>query len=190
MISLSFTHDERNNHFARVCLFVQSSAVVLGSRKIWRVDPTGQFWDCQATVLGADADKTEEDLYRRLLQVCEERNLNPPEGNVRELLDSMPQREALELAEDFLKSRLLRMLSPSSKPQPQQDSPQSPTTESSSQQGNTDESAMKSSDDAPTPNLSSQIHWQAVILDYSSLTRRGTPRRKVKRGIFGIRDKV
>ena len=158
--------------------------MILGSQKIWRIDPTGQFWDCQATVVGEDADRSEEELYRRLLEECERKQFN----DVRELLDSISQKEAFALLKDFLQSRMAK----------QQQTSRSPQTSSmatkplrSSRTTNTESSAKKSNaDDSPTPDLSSQIYWQAVILDYSSLTRKGTPRRKLKRGIFGVRNQV
>jgi hypothetical protein len=156
--------------------------LILGSQKIWRIDPTGQFWDCQATVVGEDADRSEEELYRRLLEECERKKFN----DVRELLDSISQKEALALLKDFLQSRM-------TKQQQSSPSPQIPSTATKPLHSttNTESSAKKSDvDDSPTPDLSSQIYWQAVILDYSSLTRRGTPRRKLKRGIFGVRNKV
>jgi len=146
----------------------------LGSKKIWRVDPTGQFWDCQATVLGADADSTEEEFYHRLLEKCQDSDSK----NIRELLNSISQDEALELVEDFLRHRLEKQ---------QNLRPLQFSTTPKSNSGT--EMSAKKSGDPSVSQVSSQICWQAVILDYSSMTKRGTPRRRTKRGIFGFRSK-
>lgn len=151
-----------------------SSAVVLGSRKIWRIDPTGQFWDCQVTVLGEDADRTEEEFFRRLLKECESNQFS----DVQELLDSISQNEALALVEDFLQTRITR----------QQNSRSLQSSTATKLSHSNTESSAKKSDNPPAPDFSSHIYWQAVILDYSSLTRRGTPRRELKRGLFGVRN--
>ncbi|KAG7365858.1 proteasome subunit [Nitzschia inconspicua] len=45
-----------------------SSLVVLGQKEIWRIDPTGQFWNCHLTVIGQDSDAVEASLYQSLLQ--------------------------------------------------------------------------------------------------------------------------
>lgn len=156
--------------------FLQSSAVVLGNRKLWRVDPTGQFWDCQATVLGQDADRAEEAFCRRLFEECERKKID--NNNICELLGSMSHDEAFELAKEFLRDRT------TTKQQ------KSLTTTKLSQQTSTDASTKKKDGNGvPTSELSSQTYWQAVILDYSSLTRRGTPRRILRRGTFGIQEK-
>uniref|UniRef100_A0A7S4AIT4 Uncharacterized protein n=1 Tax=Pseudo-nitzschia australis TaxID=44445 RepID=A0A7S4AIT4_9STRA len=152
-----------------------SSAVVLGNRKLWRVDPTGQFWDCQATVLGQDADRVEEAFCRRLFEECERKKVD--NNDLCKLLGSMSHDEAFELAKEFLRDR-------TSKQQ------KSPTTTKSSQRTSTDgPTKKKDGNGMPASELSSQTYWQAVILDYSSLTRRGTPNRILRRGTFGIKTK-
>lgn len=40
--------------------------MVLGNEELWRIDPTGQFWKCQATAVGRNGDKAEEVLFQRL----------------------------------------------------------------------------------------------------------------------------
>ncbi|KAG7351756.1 proteasome subunit [Nitzschia inconspicua] len=45
-----------------------SSLVILGQDEIWRIDPTGQFWNCHLTVIGQDSDAVETSLFRLLLQ--------------------------------------------------------------------------------------------------------------------------
>lgn len=150
--------------------------MIMGNRKIWRIDPTGQFWDCDATVIGEDSDRTEEDLYRRLLEECQKNQLD----DVRELLDFMPQTQALVLVRDFLQTRLTKQ---------QNSRSQQFSTETKSSHINI-QSPAKKSDVAQAPHFSPQIYWQAVILDYSASTKRGTPRRKLKRGVFGVRNEV
>ena len=163
--------------------FIQSSVVVLGSRKIWRIDPTGQFWDCQATVLGQDADRAEEELYRRLLKECNNKKL----GDVRELLESMSHNETLAFAKDFLQTRITKQ---QQKTHPIQSSSTTTTTRSSSSSSSSHDTESTKKNDLVASDLSSQVYWQAVILDYSSSTSRGTPRRTLKRGTFGVRNKI
>lgn len=141
-------------------LFVtQSSIVVLGNQKIFRIDPTGQFFEMVCTVLGQDADSAEEELHLRLLEEC---------GKERELgdfLESISPDEALVFAKEFLRSQLTQQLQLPEKPHHTQPTEKVP---------------------AQAPHLSSQVYWQAVILDYSSesSTRRRKPRKITRRGTF------
>ena len=144
--------------------------MLLGSRQIWRIDPTGQFWDCHATVLGGEADKAEEDFYKRLLEECESNQSVP------ELLDSLSQEDALSIARDFLEKRM--------KPSPRA------SKEKKSVDTDVDSKETRSDGSREPNSSSSQVYWQATILDYSSLTKQGTPRRKSKRGVFGVRNKI
>lgn len=154
----------------------QSSAVVLGNQKIFRIDPTGQIWDMDCTVLGQDADLAEEELYRRLLEECnKERDLQGRTNKlgVREFLDSISHDEALVFAKDFLKSRLKKQLIL-----------QTPKVSSHPQ---STKNVL-----AQAPHPSSQVYWQAIILDFSSNSsiKRGKPRRISRRGTFVNRSKV
>lgn len=45
-----------------------SFAVLAGPGELWRLDPTGQFWKCQAAVIGGNANKAEDLLLKRLSQ--------------------------------------------------------------------------------------------------------------------------
>lgn len=45
-----------------------SAAVVLGHQQLWRIDPTGQFWNCHAVVVGRESDRAEEELVTKLLE--------------------------------------------------------------------------------------------------------------------------
>ena len=136
----------------------------MGSRKIWRIEPTGQLYDCHATVLGEDADQAEVELYRRLLEECKkERDMRGEWVDVRELLDSMSQDQALIFAEDFLQSRL------SKQQLPVLQTPRKPS---------------QSTTKLMSSHSPSHVFWQAIIQDYSSLTKRGGPRTTLKRGAF------
>jgi len=142
---------------------IASSIVVLGNQKIFRIDPTGQFFEMVCAVLGQDADLAEEELHLRLLEECnKERELQGKKHyNVREFLESISHDEALVFAKEFLRSRLTQQL---------QTPPIQPMKKISAQ----------------APHVSSQVYWQAVILDYSSdsSTRRRKPRRITRRGTF------
>eukprot|EP00531_Pseudo-nitzschia_arenysensis_P012710 CAMPEP_0116147000 /NCGR_PEP_ID=MMETSP0329-20121206/17496_1 /TAXON_ID=697910 /ORGANISM="Pseudo-nitzschia arenysensis, Strain B593" /LENGTH=382 /DNA_ID=CAMNT_0003642849 /DNA_START=50 /DNA_END=1198 /DNA_ORIENTATION=+ len=157
-----------------------STALIVGNQKIWRIDPTGQFWDCHATVLGMNADRTEEILYKRLLEECQSRNLKSPQ----ELLESLSAKEALELVCDFLETNI-------AKQQQQQKEAKSAESKKSSEETTktTTTTTNTTSEDEEEASLSSPVYWQGVILDYSSLTRKGSPRRTWKRGVFGVRQK-
>lgn len=41
--------------------------MVMGQNELWRIDPTGQFWNCHAAVVGRQSDKAEEALVTKLL---------------------------------------------------------------------------------------------------------------------------
>ena len=100
--------------------------------------------------------------------------------SVPELLDSISQNKALALVEDFIETRLAKQQSSRIE--------QSSATTKSSQSGVA--SSAQRSDDAIVSDPQLQFYWQALILDFSSCSAtRGTPRRKLKRGIFGVVNK-
>eukprot|EP00980_Cylindrotheca_fusiformis_P003758 scaffold834_cov123-Cylindrotheca_fusiformis.AAC.5 len=80
-----------------------SHSVIVGNRELWRIDPTGQFWKCQATVVGRDADKAERSLYQR---ITEESNGNSENVDVCKLVQEMSTEDALSLLVECLKSTL------------------------------------------------------------------------------------
>lgn len=53
----------------------QSAAVVLGHRQLWRIDPTGQFWNCHAAVVGRESDRAEEEVVTKLLERMKAENV-------------------------------------------------------------------------------------------------------------------
>ena len=44
----------------------KSSAVIVGNRDLWRIDPTGQFWNCYAVAIGRSAETAEELLVQHI----------------------------------------------------------------------------------------------------------------------------
>ena len=41
---------------------------MVGNRELWRIDPTGQFYDCYAVVIGNGSEQAEIELYKQLRQ--------------------------------------------------------------------------------------------------------------------------
>jgi 20S proteasome alpha/beta subunit len=97
-----------------------SSLVVLGQGDIWRIDPTGQFWRCHATVAGQNANAMETLLWQQLLLLLKKRteaeeeeedgnnnidkkknNSNHPEDII-QFMESLSCSEALELIKECL----------------------------------------------------------------------------------------
>ena len=121
-------------------------------------------------MLGGEADQAEQDFFKRLSEECESNQSVP------EFLGSISQEDALTLVQDFLEKRI--------KPSKRASEERKPVEPNS-------DSEETTNDDSRESNVSSpQVYWQATILDYSSLTKRGTPKRKLKRGVFGVRNKV
>ena len=55
--------------------------------KLWRVDPTGQFWDCEASAIGRGAEFAEAWILRRIFNNCfGNRTNNMPETEDDEIL--------------------------------------------------------------------------------------------------------
>jgi hypothetical protein len=71
----------------------QSAAVLLGHRQLWRVDPTGQFWNCHAAVVGRESDRAEEELVTKLLERMKAENVK----ELGPFLKSMTCDDALDL---------------------------------------------------------------------------------------------
>ena len=118
-------------------------------------------------MLGGEADQAEQDFFERLSEECENNQSVP------EFLGSISQEDALTLVQDFLEKRIKP-----SKRAPEERKPMEP---------NNNDLEEKTKDDSRESNVSSsQVYWQATILDYSSLTKQGTPKRKLKRGVFGV----
>ena len=40
--------------------------MIIGNRELWRIDPTGQFFDCHAVVIGNGSERVETELYEKL----------------------------------------------------------------------------------------------------------------------------
>jgi hypothetical protein len=128
-----------------------SSLVILGQREIWRVDPTGQFWKCHATVVGQDSDSIEQALFQTLM----ERDINTDDdtskkqssytgSKIQQVLESLPFDEAMELVRGCLESYFLSR---------------------SKKEGLTESDSSKRSHSRI--KAISQVYWHAVLLDYS-----------------------
>ncbi|KAL3939492.1 MAG: hypothetical protein SGBAC_005798 [Bacillariaceae sp.] len=64
---------------------------------LWRLDPTGQFWKCQAAVIGCHANKAEAILYQRLQQ-------DMKDDDICQSIQNMSTEDALTLLMDCLES--------------------------------------------------------------------------------------
>ena len=53
---------------------IASTALILGNQQIYRIDPSAQFYECTATVIGEQADDAEYELYGQLLQHANNNN--------------------------------------------------------------------------------------------------------------------
>jgi 20S proteasome alpha/beta subunit len=124
--------------------------LIVGQCQLWRIDPTGQFWNCHAAVLGRAADKAQEELYQQLLEACG--------GSSEKLVDYLQtwsSDEAIQLVSKCMEKVLF--------PKAQQ---------------------MIATAASPTEaaKLMPKIHWQGVVVDYSSSMRK--PKKTSLRGAF------
>ena len=176
----------------------KTSAVILGGKEIWRIDPTGQFWKCHATVIGQDADHGEETLHRRLMEgissLSEQQQQQQQQRQQRQLtipeyLNSLSYDEALQLAKEVMESRLQNQLQ-----QLQQTTfssksistvhPDPGTTSGVEATPNNETTTTTSLDAADVSTSIPQIYWHAVILDYSNDNDPKKPQKIFKHGIF------
>jgi 20S proteasome alpha/beta subunit len=79
--------------------------VICGNRQIWRIDPTGQFWNCHAVAMGRDADRVEQKLYERLSQEQQQRSSSEQE-DLGAFLETLTADEALNLACECMEAML------------------------------------------------------------------------------------
>lgn len=79
---------------------LQSAAIIMGDHQLWRIDPTGQFWNCHAAVVGREADKVEEAIVTKLLERMATENVT----DFGDFLKSLPCQKALELVCDCLQN--------------------------------------------------------------------------------------
>jgi hypothetical protein len=160
------------------------SALLLGQNEIWRVDPTGQFWQCQATCIGQDAHALEDRLYQLVVQDMHGTDNPPrPTGNdapssppspvaVQDHLDSLRSEQALSLLQKCLTAHLHERYRKERRFFP------------------------SSEDDSSTKAIAvPQVFWQAVTMDYGSLKKNGearlrqslmTPNTTVQQGSFRL----
>jgi 20S proteasome alpha/beta subunit len=129
-----------------------SSLVVLGQGEIWRVDPTGQFWNCHVAVVGQDSDSIEQALFQTLMErgtkgdgdMMKKQNSYAGSQKIQKVLESLPYDEALGLVKGCLESHIL-----------------SKSKKEGSLGG---DSLTRSSSRA---KVVPQVYWHAVLLDYS-----------------------
>jgi 20S proteasome alpha/beta subunit len=129
-----------------------SSLVVLGQGEIWRVDPTGQFWNCHATVIGQDSDSIEEALFQTLMERSTKVDgdtskkissyANP---KIQKVLETLPFSEALDLVRGCLESHFLSHIK---------------------KEGFLGDDSLTRS--PSTTKAIAQVFWHAVLLDYST----------------------
>lgn len=122
----------------------------MGQSQLWRIDPTGQFWNCHATALGRAADKAQEELYQQLLEVC-----GGSPDNLVDYLQTWSSDDAIQLVSKCMETVLF--------PKAQQ---------------------IMTTAASPTEaaRLMPKIHWQGVVVDYSSSMRK--PKKTTMRGAF------
>jgi len=73
-------------------------AVIFTDKEIWRVDPTGQFWKCHATLIGRDCTSAES----KFLSKIEKREKDKKVVDPRRILKTMDKDEALALCRDSI----------------------------------------------------------------------------------------
>lgn len=78
----------------------------MGRDELWRIDPTGQFWNCHAAIIGRQSDRVEEALVTKLMERMKEKE---DEGDTDEVdmtlyLQSISCDEALDMVCECLHS--------------------------------------------------------------------------------------
>lgn len=122
------------------------------SGQLWRIDPTGQFWNCHAAALGRGADKAQDELYKQLLEAC---GGSSPEDNLVDYLQTWSSDDAIQLVSKCMEQVLF--------PKAQH--------------------IMATAASATeAARLMPKIHWQGVVVDYSSSRRK--PKKTTMRGAF------
>ena len=122
----------------------------MGQGQLWRIDPTGQFWNCHAAAMGRAADKAQEELYQQLLEAC-----GGSSEKMVDYLQTWSSDDAIQLVSKCMEKVLF--------PKAQQ---------------------IMATAASPTEaaKLMPKIHWQGVVVDYSSSMRK--PKKTTMRGAF------
>lgn len=113
----------------------------MGQGQLWRIDPTGQFWNCHAAAMGRAADKAQEELYQQLLEAC---GGGSPDQMV-DYLRTWSSDDAIQLVSKCMK----KVLFP-----------------------NAQQIMATVASPIEAARLMPKIHWQGVVVDYSSSRRR------------------
>ena len=81
----------------------KSHGVIIGNEQIWRIDPTGQFWNCNACVLGRDSDRAEALLYKTIMKTGDnEGDGNNDNKDLDTLLQNMTSQQVIDLIYDCM----------------------------------------------------------------------------------------
>lgn len=164
-----------------------SSLILLGQKEIWRIDPTGQFWESHAAVAGQDAHAIEEALYKTLLEKKAKDNSTNNSGcgnthkSVQSLIrymESLPHDEALILVEECLTSHYLSILK------------KVEAWFGGGGQSKPDSLSISDSEAVP------KVYWHAVVLDYTNISGKrkgregGACTKIVRRGTILLRPSI
>ena len=76
---------------------------MIGNRELWRIDPTGQFYDCHAVFIGNGSEKAETQLYGLLK---ERLGNGDGEQNFENVFGNMEVDEAVKLALQCIKKSI------------------------------------------------------------------------------------
>jgi 20S proteasome alpha/beta subunit len=155
-----------------------SSLVVLGQGDIWRIDPTGQFWRCHATVAGQNAHAMETLLWQQLVLLLlkkrteaeeeeedgnnnidkKKNNSNHPEDII-QFMESLSCNEALELIKECLTVHYMGI-------QRKQEALLGALNAGAATA--TADGGVRSDNNNSRRIIIPQVHWHAVIVDYNT----------------------
>ena len=101
---------------------LNATALVFHRDDLWRVDPTGQFYQCQAAIVGRRAHVAEADLVRELAKringgdESELEKIEHDSNKLQRCLSGLSSEDALKLATDCIRNTLTAKTSSSSSP--------------------------------------------------------------------------
>jgi 20S proteasome alpha/beta subunit len=147
----------------------------LGDGQLWRIDPTGQFWKCNAIVLGRDADKAEAALYKRLTVVGDDddENENDDENSGQQKQQQQQQQQQNDkkqslddVLQEMTSDQAIKVLCDCMN---QLVWPDKPT-------------GVETANTTTTTTTTTCVYWQAVVLKDGGKNR--LPKRIFRRGAF------
>lgn len=91
---------------------LNATALVFHQDDLWRVDPTGQFYQCQAALVGRRAHVAEADLIRQLSERIHNGEQEPDKlennaSKLQECVSALSSDDALRLAADCVRNALM-----------------------------------------------------------------------------------